>query len=195
MTLINHETKEINCKVVYFGPARSGKTSNLQYIARRTPAQKRGELVCLAGDDERTSYFDFLPLFLGRIRDYHTRLHLYALPGDLFFDSNRRLLIKGVDGVVLVADSRRERLDENLEVLETMRRQLHDDGADLEQLPAVLQYNMRDYPGSLPLDELSQLLNPGRRSEFAANAKTGYGVIETLKAITLQVMSKLVPVK
>jgi signal recognition particle receptor subunit beta len=192
MTFINYEKREINCKVVYVGPARAGKTANLQYVSRRTPPDKRGELLCLAGDDERTSYFDFLPLFLGRIRGFDTRLHLYALPGDLFFDSNRRLLLKGVDGLVFVADSRRERLDENMESLENLRRHLRDDGVEPDRIPAVVQFNMRDFATSLPLAEIGQLLNADGKPAFAANAKTGEGVVETLRAISQLVFKRLV---
>jgi len=195
MTFINYENREINCKVVYVGPARAGKTANLQFINRRTPPDKRGELLCLAGDDERTSYFDFLPLFLGRVRGFDTRLHLYALPGDLFFDSNRRLLLKGVDGVVFVADSRRERLDENLESMESMRRNLVDEGADPDHMPIVVQFNMRDFATSLPLPEMIKLLNPDGRPAFAANAKFGDGVLETLRAVSRMVFAKLAPKK
>jgi signal recognition particle receptor subunit beta len=195
MTFINHENREINCKVIYFGPARSGKTTNLQYVSRRTPSAKRGELLVLAGDDERTSYFDFLPLFLGPIRQFQTHLHLYALPGDLVFDHHRRLILKGLDGVVFIADSRRERLDENLEALDTMKHLLWDDGYDLAQVPAVIQYNMRDCADALPVAELGRLLNPDHRPAYAATARTGQGVIETLKAISHLVLARLVAKK
>ncbi|NLH49902.1 MAG: gliding-motility protein MglA [Myxococcales bacterium] len=191
MTLINYENREINFKIVYFGPAQVGKSDNLKYVYHRTPPEKRGELVLLSGEDGRTTFFDFLPLFLGKMGEFTARLHLYTLPGSLRLDTNRRLILKGVDGLVFVADSRRERLDENLAALDAMRRQLRECGYDFGRLPLVLQYNMRDFDSSLAPDDLSRILNPEAKPAFPANARTGHGVLETLKSVSLQVLSKL----
>jgi len=195
MTIVNYNTKEINCKVVYYGPPLSGKTRSLKTIFERTPADHRGELVCLQHDDERTCYFDFLPLFLGKIRGFTTRLHLYTVPGNAVFDSNRRMILKGVDGIVFVADSRRERLDENLESMDNLRKNLAAHGYDLERIPLVMQYNMRDFPTAMPAAELAALLNPSDRPQFTANAQTGEGVTETLKALSRMVLKDLIRTK
>jgi mutual gliding-motility protein MglA len=195
MTLINYDTKKINCKVVYFGPAKSGKTSNLKYVSDRTPVEKQGGLIVLADNADRTTYFDFLPLFLGKIRSFETRLHLYALPGNIVFDTTRLLIMKGVDGVVFVADARKERLDENVESLETMRHALRDYGYDTDTLPMVIQYNFAGADTAMPIKALSKALNPDGRPEFAADVVTGQGVIPTLKTISHQVLSALAPRK
>jgi len=195
MTLINYQTREINCKIVYYGPANSGKTRNLKTIFERTPPANRGDLICLTHDDERTSYFDFLPLFLGRIRGFAARLHLYSIPGTLSQDSNRRMILKGVDGLVFVADLRREKMDQNLESMEDIRQNLLTQGYEMERIPLVFQFNMGDFPTSMPVEELSKLLNPNRKPQFEANAKTGVGVIETLKEISHLVLKDLIKAK
>ena len=195
MTFINYNSKEINCKIVYYGPALSGKTRNLKSIFERTPPENRGELICLAHDDERTCYFDFLPLFLGKIRGFITRLHLYSVPGNTVFDTNRRLILKGVDGVVFVADSRRERLDENLESMENLKKNLEMHGYDINRIAMVIQYNMRDFPSALPEEELTKALNPAGRPQFTANAKAGEGITETLKAVSQIVLNDLIKAK
>ncbi|MDP8225210.1 MAG: gliding-motility protein MglA [Candidatus Lernaella stagnicola] len=191
MTLINYESKKINFKIIYFGPSQSGKTSNLQCVSRRTPVEKQGGMILLADNADRTTYFDFLPLFLGRIRDFDTRLHLYALPGNVNFDTNRLLIMKGVDGVVFVADARRDRLDDNLESLASFRFALQDYGYDPETVPLVIQYNYADAKGALPVEQLAEVLNPEGHAQFAADAVKGAGVIETLKAISHQVLASL----
>jgi len=195
MTIVNYTTKEINCKVVYYGPPLSGKTRNLKTIFERTPSANRGELICLQHDDERTCYFDFLPLFLGQIQGFTTRLHLYSVPGNAVFDSNRRMILKGVDGIVFVADSRRERLDENLESMDNLRRNLAAHGYDLERIPMVVQYNMRDFPTAMAVADLALVLNPSSRPQFAANAQTGEGVIETLRTLSKLVLKDLIKAK
>ena len=192
MTIVNYDTKEINCKIVYYGPPLSGKTRNLKTIFERTPSTNRGELICLQHDDERTCYFDFLPLFLGQLRGFTTRLHLYTVPGNAVFDSNRRMILKGVDGIVFVADSRRERLDENLESMDNLRKNLAAHGYDLERIPMVVQYNMRDFPTAMCVDDLAVVLNPSNRPQFTANAQTGDGATETLKAVSRLVLKDLI---
>ena len=192
MSFINVPAREINCKIVYYGPALAGKTRNLKSIFERTPPENRGELICLAHDDDRTCYFDFLPLFLGKIRGFTTRLHLYSVPGNTVFDTNRRLILKGVDGIVFVADSRRERLDENLECLENLGRNLAAHGYDLQRLPLVFQFNMCDQPSSMPPAELGKILNPSGRPHVSANALTGVGTAETLKTVCQLVLKDLI---
>jgi len=195
MTFINYNTKEINCKIVYYGPPLSGKTRNLKVIYERTPVQNRGEMIALSHEDERTCYFDFLPLFVGKIRGYTTRLHLYTVPGNAVYDTNRRMILKGVDGIVFVADARRERLDENIESLENMKKNLQAHGYDPARIPLVMQINMRDFPTSMPDNELAKAINPTGHPLFTANAKTGDGVNETLKAVSQLVIKQLVKAK
>ncbi len=195
MTLINYDAKKINCKIVYFGPATAGKTANLLYVSARTPVEKQGGLVVLADNADRTTYFDFLPLFLGRIRGFDTRLHLYALPGNVNFDTNRLLIMKGLDGIVFVADSRKKKLDVNVESLESMRFVLKDYGYDPDTMPTVMQYNFASAPGALSKKKLSKILNPRGCPEFTANATEGEGVIKTLKAISQLVLASLVAQK
>ena len=195
MTFINYNTKEINCKIVYYGPPLSGKTRNLKSIYERTPKENRGEMIALSHEDERTCYFDFLPLFLGKIRGYTTRLHLYTVPGNAVYDSNRRMILKGVDGIVFVADARRERLDENLESLENMKANLAAHGYELSRIPLVVQVNMRDFPTSMSSEELLRALNPEHHPHFEANAKAGDGVVETLRAVSQLVVKQLIKMK
>lgn len=195
MTFINYNTKEINCKIVFCGPALSGKTRNLKTIFERTPPNNRGELICLAHDDERTCYFDFLPLFLGRIRGFSTRLHLYSVPGNTIYDTNQRLILKGVDGIVFVADSRQEKLDENLESLENLSKNLQVHGYNPDKIPMIMQYNMCDFPTSMPVEELNRVLNPRGLPQFSTNAKTGEGVNQALKTVSRLVLKDLIKTK
>lgn len=195
MTFINYNTKEINCKIVYYGPALSGKTRNLKVIFERTPTDNRGEMICLSHEDERTCYFDFLPLFLGKIRGFATRLHLYSVPGNVVYDTNRQMILKGVDGLVFVADSRRERLDENLDSLENMKKNLESHGYDLARIPLVFQFNMCDFETTMDPAELAKAINPDGLPQFTANAKAGEGVTETLKAVSQLVLKDLIKSK
>ncbi len=183
MSFINHMAKEINCKVVYYGPGLCGKTTNLQFIYKRTKPEAKGKMISLATETERTLFFDFLPLALGEIRGFKTRFHLYTVPGQVFYDASRKLILKGVDGVVFVADSQEERMDANIESLENLRYNLQEQGYDLDKLPYVVQYNKRDLPNIVSLDELRTELNPTSVPEFEACATTGEGVFETLKAV------------
>ncbi|MGE4544374.1 MAG: ATP/GTP-binding protein [Pedobacter sp.] len=191
MAFINYAAREINCKIVYYGPGLCGKTTNLQTIYQRTSPDARGKMISLATETERTLFFDFLPLALGDIRGFKTRFHLYTVPGQVFYDASRKLILKGVDGVVFVADSQEERLDANIESLENLKDNLEEQGYDLEKIPFVIQYNKRDLPNQSPLDELQELLNPDQVPEFEACALTGEGVFETLKAVAKQILIEL----
>ena len=191
MSFINYSSREINCKLVYYGPGLGGKTTNLQFIYARTSPEAKGKMISLATETERTLFFDFLPLSLGEIRGFKTRFHLYTVPGQVFYDASRKLILKGVDGVVFVADSQVERSEANIESLENLRLNLSDQGYNLDKLPYIVQYNKRDLPNAAPLDELRNMLNPTRVPEFEACATTGVGVFETLKAIAKGVLTEL----
>ena len=191
MSFINYMAREINCKIVYYGPGLCGKTTNLQYIYKRTNPEAKGKMISLATETERTLFFDFLPLSLGEIRGFKTRFHLYTVPGQVFYDASRKLILKGVDGVIFVADSQLERLEANQESLDNLRTNLADHGYSLEKMPYVIQYNKRDLPNALPLEELRQLLNPIGVLDYEASARTGQGVFETLKAVSKLVLTEL----
>jgi signal recognition particle receptor subunit beta len=191
MSFINYSSREINCKLVYYGPGLGGKTTNLQFIYARTSPEAKGKMISLATETERTLFFDFLPLSLGEIRGFKTRFHLYTVPGQVFYDASRKLILKGVDGVIFVADSQNERLEANIESLENLRQNLIEQGYNLDKLPYIIQYNKRDLPNAAPLDELHRLLNPTNVPEFEACANTGIGVFETLKTIAKAVLTEL----
>jgi mutual gliding-motility protein MglA len=191
MSFINYMAREINCKLVYYGPGLCGKTTNLQYIFERTNPEHKGKMISLATETERTLFFDFLPLSLGEIRGFKTRFHLYTVPGQVFYDASRKLILKGVDGVIFVADSQVERMEANEESLENLRTNLAEQGYALERLPFVIQYNKRDLPNVASSDELRQLLNKGGVPDFDAVARTGVGVFDTLKAVAKLVLTEL----
>lgn len=191
MSFINYASREINCKIVYYGPGLCGKTTNLQYIYNKTANDAKGKMISLATETERTLFFDFLPLALGEIRGFKTRFHLYTVPGQVFYDASRKLILKGVDGVVFVADSQDARLDANIESLENLKDNLAEQGFDIEKIPFVIQYNKRDLPEVTSVDELSNLLNPRKVPELEACATTGEGVFETLKAVAKLVLNDL----
>jgi len=191
MSFINYASREINCKIVYYGPGLCGKTTNLQYIYQKTDPTAKGKMISLATETERTLFFDFLPLALGEIRGFKTRFHLYTVPGQVFYDASRKLILKGVDGVVFVADSQEERLDANIESLLNLEENLEEQGYKLENLPFVMQYNKRDLPNVSSLDELRKLLNPDGIPEFEACATTGEGVFETVKAVAKLILMEL----
>lgn len=191
MPFVNLPLREITCKIVYYGPGLCGKTTNLQYIYAKTNPEARGNMISLATETDRTLFFDFLPLGLGEIRGYKTRFHLYSVPGQVFYDASRKLILRGVDGVVFVADSLEDRMDANLESMENLRINLAEHGYDLDTIPFVIQYNKRDLPNAVPLEELSRQLNPRRVPEFEAVAVNGDGVFETLKAIAKLVLTKV----
>lgn len=191
MSFINYSSREINCKIVYYGPGLCGKTTNLQHIYQRTNPDVKGKMISLATETERTLFFDFLPLALGEIRGFKTRFHLYTVPGQVFYDASRKLILKGVDGVVFVADSQIERMEANVESLDNLRVNLKEQGYELDTIPYVIQYNKRDLPNAAPLEELQRLLNPTGAPEFEACATTGQGVFETLKATAKGVLADL----
>ncbi len=191
MSFINYSSREINCKIVYYGPGLCGKTTNLQYIYNKTNPEAKGKMISLATETERTLFFDFLPLALGEIRGFKTRFHLYTVPGQVFYDASRKLILKGVDGVIFVADSQIERTEANLESVENLRGNLAEQGYSLDKLPYVIQYNKRDMPGIAPVEELRALLNPTGVPEFEGVASTGVGVFDTLKAVAKLVLSAL----
>ncbi|MGB0618305.1 MAG: GTP-binding protein [Myxococcota bacterium] len=191
MSFINYSSREINCKIVYYGPGLCGKTTNLQHIYQRTNPDVKGKMISLATETERTLFFDFLPLALGEIRGFKTRFHLYTVPGQVFYDASRKLILKGVDGVVFVADSQIERMEANVESLDNLRVNLKEQGYELDTIPYVIQYNKRDLPNAAPREELQRLLNPTGAPEFEACATTGQGVFETLKATAKGVLADL----
>ena len=191
MSFINYSSREINCKIVYYGPGMCGKTTNLQYIYSKTNPNVKGKMISLATETERTLFFDFLPLALGQIRGFKTRFHLYTVPGQVFYDARRTLILKGVDGVVFVADSQIERMEANVESLDNLKTNLADQGYELAKLPYLMQYNKRDLPNAAPLEEMRRLLNPGGTPEFEACATVGNGVFETLKGVAKGVLNNL----
>ena len=191
MSFINYSSREINCKIVYYGPGLCGKTTNLQFVYKKTKPEARGKMISLATETERTLFFDFLPLSLGDIRGFKTRFHLYTVPGQVFYDASRKLILKGVDGLVFVADSQYERSEANQESFDNMKANLIEQGYQLGQVPYILQYNKRDLPNAMPLDEMRALLNKDNVPEFEAVAATGEGVFETLKAIAKLVLNEL----
>ncbi|HEY6329764.1 MAG TPA: ADP-ribosylation factor-like protein [Blastocatellia bacterium] len=191
MTFINYASREINCKIVYYGPGLGGKTTNLQYVYDSTAPQAKGKLISLATETDRTLFFDFLPLDLGTVRGFKTRFHLYTVPGQVFYDASRKLILKGVDGVVFVADSQHERMDANVESLFNLEANLKQQGYELSKIPYVLQLNKRDLPNVVSVPDLTAEL--ARRDEpvFEAVANKGFGVFETLKAVAKHVLLEL----
>src|SRR6186713_2935204 len=190
MTFINYASKEINCKIVYYGPGLGGKTTNLQYIYNKTAPESKGKMISLATEADRTLFFDFLPLDLGSIRGFTTRFHLYTVPGQVFYDASRKLILKGVDGVVFVADSQDARMEANVESLVNLEKN-KEQGYDLKTVPYVLQFNKRDLPTALPMDEMYSRLNFKGEPTFEAVAMNGTGVFDTLKAVAKLVLTEL----
>ena len=191
MPFINFPEREINCKIVYYGPGLGGKTTNIQFIYTRTNPKAKGKLITLDTDADRTLFFDFLPLSLGEIRGFRTRFFLYTVPGQVFYDATRKLVLRGADGVVFVADSQVERSDANQESLENLEYNLTEHGLDLKTIPFVMQYNKRDLPNIESVAELRQQLNPMSVPEFEAVATTGVEVFETLKMVVKMVIKEL----
>ena len=191
MTFINYASREINCKIVYYGPGLCGKTTNLQYIYDKTNPTAKGKLISLATETDRTLFFDFLPLELGTVRGFKTRFHLYTVPGQVFYDASRKLILKGVDGVIFVADSQVERMDANAESVDNLVVNLKAQGYDLLTIPFVLQLNKRDLPNVAPLDEMVQLLRQKDEPVIEAVAMKGTGVFETLKSVAKLVLADL----
>jgi signal recognition particle receptor subunit beta len=191
MPTINRQTREIGCKVVYYGPGLGGKTTNLQHIHGHTRATARGKLVSLATETDRTLYFDFLPLELGQVQGFKVRLHLYTVPGQSFYEASRKLILRGADGVVFVADSQEERLEANLESLRSLEKNLSFHGLTQARFPYVLQLNKRDLKGALPVSRLKRRLQRRREPVFEAVATRGVGVFETLREVARLVLQGL----
>jgi signal recognition particle receptor subunit beta len=191
VSFINYAAREINCKLVYYGPGLCGKTTNLQFIYTKVEPGTKGKLISLATETERTLFFDFLPLELGSIRGFKTRFHLYTVPGQVFYDASRKLILRGADGVIFVADSQIERMESNIESLENLEDNLAEQSMKLEAMPYVLQYNKRDLPNAVPVEELQAALNPRSVPWFEACAATGVGVFETLKGAAKLILSEL----
>jgi signal recognition particle receptor subunit beta len=191
MSLVNYSTREITCKIVYYGPGRSGKTTNLQYIHAMVPDERKGAMVSLATETDRTLFFDFLPIDLGTISGFKTRLQLYTVPGQVYYNATRKLVLRGADGVVFVADSQHEQLDDNVESLRNLHENLIEQNIDVRETPLVLQYNKRDLPGIATVDQLEDALNFRGVPAFPAAAVSGEGVFDTLKAVSELVLRSL----
>ena len=191
MASINYAFKEIISKIVYYGPGLSGKTSNLQYVFKKVPSNTRGELISLATDADRTLYFDFLPVNVGTVRGFATKFQLYTVPGQVYYNATRKLVLRGVDGLVFVADSQKAKMEENLESLLNLKDNLTEYGYDINEIPLVIQYNKRDLPNILEIPELEAALNPRGLPSFEAVAVTGEGVFKTLKAISKIVLDEV----
>jgi signal recognition particle receptor subunit beta len=196
MSTINFAAREINCKIVYYGPGVAGKTTNLKHIYAQVPSNVKGEMVSLATEDERTLFFDFLPIDLGTVQGFKTRFHLYTVPGQVFYNASRKLILRGVDGIIFVADSAPNRLRANAESMRNLRENLEEYNLKLEELPMVIQFNKRDLSDALPVDMLRVVVDPdGRFPVFEASAHQGRGVFETLRAVSKLVLEKLAQVK
>src|SRR5437870_8202679 len=191
MTFINYAAREINCKIVYYGPGLCGKTTNLQYIYNKTAPESKGKMISLATEADRTLFFDFLPLDLGQVRGFKTRFHLYTVPGQVFYDASRKLILKGVDGVVFVADSQDPRMEANVESLQNLDKNLKEQGYDLKTMPYTLQFNKRDLPSAVSAEEMYRQLNFKGEPTFEAVAVNGTGVFDTLKAVAKLVLTEL----
>ena len=193
MTFINYASREINCKIVYYGPGLCGKTTNLQFIYEKTNPNAKGKLISLATETDRTLFFDFLPLELGNVRGFKTRFHLYTVPGQVFYDASRKLILKGVDGVIFVADSQVERMDANVESLQNLEANLKSQGYDLSAISYVLQLNKRDLPNIVAVEEMKKqlLIRDEPTLEAIATSPTGIGVFDTLKAVAKLVLQDL----
>ncbi len=191
MSFVNYVTKEVNCKIVYYGPGLGGKTTNIQYVYQKTSGDAKGNIISLNTENERTLFFDFLPLDLGEIRGFKTRFHLYTVPGQVFYEASRKLILRGVDGIVFVADSQVERMESNIESLKSLEKNLTEQGYDIEKVPLVLQWNKRDLPNTTSVKDLHEALNKWKVPEFEAVAIKGQGVFDTLKMISKLVLMNL----
>ncbi len=191
MSFVNYHSKEINCKIVYYGPGLGGKTTNIQHVYQKTSGDSKGKIISLNNENERTLFFDFLPLDLGEIRGFKTRFHLYTVPGQVFYEASRKLILRGVDGVVFVADSQVERLDANIESLKSLESNLLEQGYDMSQIPIIMQWNKRDLPNVMSTEDLSEKLNKWNLQEFEGVATQGAGVFESLKHISKLVLMNL----
>jgi mutual gliding-motility protein MglA len=191
MSMINYASREINCKVVYYGTGLGGKTTNLEYVHSRVDPETRGKMISLATETDRTLFFDFLPVDLGEVRGFKTRFHLYTVPGQVYYNASRKLILKGVDGIIFVADSQAHRSEANIEAMHNLYENLESYGYDLEKIPFVIQYNKRDLPEIMTVEQLREQLNPGGVPDHEAVAIKGTGVFETLKEVSKMVVKNL----
>ena len=191
MSMINYASREINCKVVYYGSGLGGKTTNLEYVYSRVNPDTKGKMISLATDTERTLFFDFLPIDLGEIRGFRTRFHLYTVPGQVYYNASRRLILKGVDGLIFVADSQRSRLEANIEAMHNLYENMESYGYDIETIPFVIQYNKRDLTDIMSVEELRSVINPMGVPDFEGVAIEGDGVFQTLSAVSKLVVQSL----
>lgn len=191
MSLINYSSREINVKIVYYGPGLCGKTTNIQYIYNKVSPDTKGKLITLATEMDRTLFFDFLPLELGEVKGFKTRFHLYTVPGQVYYDASRKLILRGVDGIVFVADSQASRYDANIESLYNLHENLKEYNLRLEDIPFSIQYNKRDLNDIISVEDLEQELNPREYPSFEAVAVNGMGVFNTLKAVAKSVLRNL----
>lgn len=191
MSMINYASREINCKIVYYGTGLGGKTTNLEYIYSRVNPETKGKMISLATETERTLFFDFLPIDLGEVRGFKTRFHLYTVPGQVYYNASRRLILKGVDGLIFVADSQASRAEANIEAMHNLYENLETYGYDLESIPFAIQYNKRDMPGILSPEDLRAQINPMGAPDFEGVAIDGTGVFETLSCVSKLVIETL----
>jgi signal recognition particle receptor subunit beta len=191
MTFINYASREINCKIVYYGPGLCGKTTNIQWIYEQANPEKKGKLVSLATETDRTLFFDFLPLDMGTVKGFKVRFHLYTVPGQVFYDASRKLILRGCDGIIFVADSQKARMEANIESIANLATNLKENGFDIRSIPYVLQLNKRDMPSAATVPEMERLLRFRNEPMIEAVANKGTGVIETLKASARQILMEL----
>lgn len=191
MSFINYNAKEIHCKVVYYGPSLGGKTTNMQWIYAQTNPEMKSELEKSDTQTERTLFFDFLPIQMGDIQGFKTRLHLYTVPGQVVYDASRKLILKGLDGIIFVADSQKERMEENIESIKNLKINLDQQGYNIQEIPLIIQYNKRDLPNAASMGELRKALNLYNAPEFEATANTGVGVLESLKTVSKSIITVL----
>lgn len=191
MSFVNYSSKEINCKIVYYGPGLGGKTTNIQHVYQKTCGENRGDIISLNTENERTLFFDFLPLDLGQIRGFQTRFHLYTVPGQVFYESSRKLILRGVDGIVFVADSQVEKMEDNVKSLNGLKTNLLEQGYEINKIPLVMQWNKRDLPNTAAIEDMEAKLNIWEAPSFSSIAISGEGVFETLKTISKLVLMNL----
>jgi signal recognition particle receptor subunit beta len=191
MSFVNHNKKEVNCKIVYYGPGLGGKTTNIQHVYKKTSGENKSQMIKLNTENERTLFFDFLPLELGEIRGYKTRFHLYTVPGQVFYEASRKLILRAVDGLVFVADSQVEKMDANIESLLDLEKNLKEQGYDISKIPLVMQWNKRDLPNIASTEDLEEKLNKWDVESYTACALNGDGVFETLKGLSKKVLMNL----
>ena len=191
MVQINFALKEVNCKVVFYGPGMSGKTTNLEIVHQKAPEENKGELTSISTDGDRTLFFDFMPLDLGNVAGMRTKFQLYTVPGQVYYNSTRKLVLQGVDGIIFVADSDPDKVEENIESYSNLIENLAEYGKDIRELPHVIQYNKRDLPNALPVSELDKSMNKFGVPTFEAVAYTGEGVFPTLKTLAAMVLESI----